>query len=248
MDFATPTLFGFGCVLFRAGGLVLTAPIFSSKTVPTRMRIALACGLALTAFLGAGMPAVQGPQTVTALMASGASETLLGACGGWGAKLALDAALGAGQLAGLSMGFGYGALVDPVNGAESGTMGQLVFTLATAAAIALGLHRELVLWLCASLRETAPGGQIEVRALLSGMVGDALRASALGVRLAFPMMAAALAGNVAMGIAGRFAPQIGLNNLGFSVSILVGGGALFFTASPAAEIAAHLAVNAISAR
>lgn len=249
MDFiAAPTLFAFGCVLFRAGGLVLTAPVLSARTVPSRAKIAIACALAFAAFVGAGMPTAPGAISATTLMAAGATETLLGACGGLGARMALDAALGAGQLAGASMGFGYGALVDPVNGAESGTVGQLVFSLATAGAIALGLHRELVLWLCASLQEYAPGGPVEVKALLGGIVGAALRAIALGIRLAFPVMAAALAGNVAMGIAGRFAPQLGLNNLGFSISILVGGGALFFTVTPAAEIAAQFAVNAIRAR
>jgi flagellar biosynthetic protein FliR len=66
------------------------------------------------------------------------------------------------------------------------------------------------------------------------------------VRLGFPVVAAATAGHLLMGVVSRAAPQLNMNTLGFSVTLLSGGGALYLVAPTLARIAAQQAVASFS--
>jgi flagellar biosynthesis protein FliR len=53
-------------------------------------------------------------------------------------------------------------------------------------------------------------------------------------------------GQVALGVVGRTAPQLNISSVGFSITILAGGAALYMTAPTIAEIAARAASAALS--
>ena len=246
MDVPVPALYGFALVLMRTAGLCASAPLLGSRPVPARVRLALALGLSLALFSAAGAPAAPLPTHLVALAGAALRETLLGLAAGLGARLALEAATTAGHLAGLSMGLGYGALVDPFHGAESTALSQLLSFGALGAAIALGLHREAVAWLAYSLRALPPGAAVDFRSLFWGVALQATVSLALAVRLAFPVLAAATLGHLVLGGAGRLAPQLNLSSVGFSVSLLAGGLALFALAPTLAAVVAQHAVASFS--
>ncbi|AKU93011.1 flagellar biosynthetic protein FliR [Vulgatibacter incomptus] len=243
---AFPFLFGFGLVLFRAAGVVAVAPVLSARMIPTRIRIGVAFVAALAAHAGAGFPSPELPASLFALAGSALSETAIGLAAGLGARIVLDAALAAGQLAGLGMGLGFSAIVDPVGGVQSSTLGQLFSMAALGFAVTLGVHREAIAWLARSVREMPPGLPLDAKALLGSMVAHSLGSFALSVRLAFPILAAVTVGHLALGLVGRIAPQMNLSTLGFSVAILAGGGAVYLVVPTAAEIAARMAVEAFT--
>ena len=232
----------------RAAGLVVSAPILSARTVPARVRIALALLVAFAAWCGAGAPSAAPPAHLGALAGAVAAESALGLVGGLAARFVLLAALVAGQLAAQAMGLGMGALLDPTSGAESSALPELVYVTAQAGAVALGLHREAVAWLARSALAFPPGAALGLRARATEVVWQAAGATALGARLAFPMLAAVLLGHVVMAGLSRTAPQIGLGTVGFSIAILAGGGAFYLVAPAAAELAARAAVSAFAAR
>jgi flagellar biosynthetic protein FliR len=156
----------------------------------------------------------------------------------------LDAALAAGHLAGLSAGLGFSALVDPTTGAESTGLSQYLYAGAQAAALSLGIHREAVGWLARAAVTWPPGSEPALGTLAAAVVGHAVLATALAVRMAFPIMAAVLLGHATMGVLNRMAPQLGLSNVGFSVALLAGGLALYLSAPAVAELVARAAVSA----
>ena len=78
------------------------------------------------------------------------------------------------------------------------------------------------------------------------MVTQAIGAVALAVRMAFPVLVAVFFGHVALGVVGRTAPQLNVNSLGFTVTILAGGAALYLLAPPIAELAARTATAAFT--
>jgi flagellar biosynthetic protein FliR len=242
MDFALPHAWGFALVVFRTTGLFAVAPIFSAFTVPMRLRMGIAFAVAVAIFTGAGMPRVAPADSLFGLAFAAAAETAIGLCAGLCARLVLEAALGAGHVAGLAAGLGYGSLVDPFNGASSSVISQLLSTLALAFAVAADLHAEAIAWLCRSVMEHPPGSALAFKSLAQTTIVTAAWASALSVRLAFPFMAAGLMGNAALGVLNRSVPQLSLQNIGFSISLIAGGAALFFAAPAAAEIAARSAV------
>ena len=245
VDAPIAAAYAFGLLLFRTAGLCATAPILAARVVPARVRLAVALVLAFAVWSGAGAPAVAPPATLLGLVAASAGETATGLLAGLAARWTLDAALAAGHLAGLSAGLGFSAVVDPINGAESTAVAQTLFTMAQGVAVALGIHREAVLWLARSAREFPPGAAADLSALATRAIGQAAICAGLAVRLAFPIIAAVLLGHLVMAVMGRLAPQLGIANVGFSIAIVAGGLGLYLVAPTAAELAARAAIAAL---
>lgn len=245
---APPVAYAFALVLFRTAGLVTAAPLFGMKNAPAQVRVALAFALALVAFLGAGSGSAPLPPHVGALAVDVVLETLMGVFAGLAARFALEAAAAAGQLAAQTMGLGFGATLDPMSGAESTTLGELFRVLALGGALALGLERELVLWLASSVVQVPPGSIAGVEQLARGVVLEAVHAIVLGVRLGFPFLAAITLGHLCLGLLGRAAQQLHFSNVGFSISILFGGGALWLVAPRALQLCAEASLRFVHAR
>ena len=245
VDAALPYLYGAFLVLLRGSALLMVAPGPSARAVPVRVRMGLAVLLSAAAWLGAGSPHFEVPGTLGGLGLATMRETLYGLAGGLGARWVLEAAAAAGHIAGLAMGLGYGAQLSPLTGADSPAVGQLLSMLSLGGAVALGLHRELVLWFCRSL-QTAPLATSEgIRALFVQALGQGLSGLGLGARVSFPILVGVTSGHLALGLAGKFAPQISLQSIGFAVALLAGGAALYLFGSNAAELVARAAVAAL---
>jgi len=71
---------------------------------------------------------------------------------------------------------------------------------------------------------------------ISGPVGDR---HCLGHTHRFPVLAAVTIGHLSLGLLNRTTPQLGLSNIGFSVALLAGAGALYLVAPPRALMAAE---------
>ncbi len=245
---AFPTLFGFALVLFRAAGLVAVAPVLSARMVPIRIRLTLTFAVAFAAFSGAGLPEAAIPASLLSLGGAALSETAIGLAAGLAARLVFDAALAAGQLAGLGMGLGFSAIVDPVAGVPSSALGQLFTIVALGFAVSFGVHREAFAWLARSVLIFPPGLPADGPQLARVVLAHGLSSVALAVRLAFPILAVVTVGHLSLGLVGRLAPQLNMATLGFSVAILAGGGAVYLVVPTAAELAARLTVEALTRR
>jgi flagellar biosynthetic protein FliR len=245
MDVLAGQGWGFALVLLRTAGLLVTVPILGARLVPARIRVALAFILAFVTYTGAGSPLVAPPDDLAGLFLVSVAETALGLLAGLSARFAIDAALAAGQLIGISMGVGFAALVDPTSGAESNAPGELLLTLAQLSAIALGFHREAVTWLARSVRQFPPGGLQGLEQLGVHAINQAVLGVTLAVRISMPVLAAVVAAYAITGILSRSAPQLSLANVGFSIAILAGGGALYLVVPQAAELVARSTLAAL---
>jgi flagellar biosynthetic protein FliR len=240
-----PTLFGFLAVLFRCAALCATAPLFGTRAVPSRVRLALAVVVSVAAFLGAGQPALAGWQRLDVLVLTALAETLRGLAGGVGARLLLEGARAAGHAISLAMGLGFAAVIDPLHGAESNAISELLSFVALGIAIGIGVHRDVIAWLCRSVVAFPPGSSVDLMVACAAVVADAAQAMALAIRVAYPVLVAVTSGHLAFGLLNRLTPQLGMANIGFAVAILAGGGALYLVAPTAAAIVANAAGAAL---
>lgn len=224
---STAAVTGFMLLMFRCSALLLVAPVASARPVPQRVRLALAILLAL--LTGSALPAealaveLQG----SALFAAVVTETMLGLAVGAGVRAFFEAALAAGQTLGLSAGLGMGAQMDPISGAPSTAVGDLVSITAAGTAVALGLHTDIIAWFCVSARTHPPGTLLGAWDFLDAAVTQGLSAVALAARLSVPVAGAVTTAYVVMGLVGRAVPQMSLQNVGFVIPLLVGGAVLF---------------------
>jgi flagellar biosynthetic protein FliR len=109
-------------VFFRIGAVLFTAPIFGSKNIPSRVRIVLACTIAIVLTMSA--IADRAEAATIALNASLFAgnrllvmavfqEVFLGIAIGYTARLTFTVVQMAGQLVGMGMGFSMARIIDP---------------------------------------------------------------------------------------------------------------------------------------
>ncbi len=254
MSIALASAQTFLLLLLRVGTFLMLIPPFGQTQVPSRIRLGLA--VMLSACLMWAVPhspaSMVGELSLSGLVAAAMRETLLGLSGGLGASMVFQAAGAAGFLAGTSMGLGFGAAAAA--GVDGAVVSQFLHVLTLSSLVALGAHRQAIAWLYESVRAFPPGvmpgevagGSLELARLVSSCVGYGLFSMALAVRVVFPVLAASLFGHVAMGIVSRAAPQINLSSVGFSISILSGGTALYFAAPIMANAVAQATLASLT--
>ena len=127
---------------FRITGLLMIAPVFGTRLVPARVKIALA--VALTAAIA---PAVEAPQDAGFSVASAliaAHELLLGIVLGFVLQLLFDALVIAGQTIAMTMGLGFATMVDPQRGVSVPLLSQFFVILGILVFLALDGHLALL--------------------------------------------------------------------------------------------------------
>jgi flagellar biosynthesis protein FliR len=243
-----PLAVGFFLVLVRCTSLFMVAPIFSARTVPALVRMGFSVPIAVAVFIGAGSPGFAGFDKIPQLIPAVIMELVFGLGAGFAARVAIEAALGAGSAISMAMGVSFGSVIDPLHGSESTAIGDLLSFITMAVALTTGLHRDAVAWLCRSVRETPPGSDFSVATIATRVIADGTASIALSVRLAFPVLAAVTLGHLGLGLLNRAAPQLNVSNIGFTVALLAGGAAFYLVAPGAAVLAAQAARTAFAGR
>lgn len=212
---------GYVWPLFRIGAMLSVAPVIGARTLPRRIRIALA--LVLTALTVPLLP--PGPR-VEPLSPDGVlivvQQTAIGLYIGFSLRLAFAALETGGQMISTQMGLGYAALIDPQNGSQTpllaqfyGLLGMLIF---------LGLDGHLLL--IETVVESFHLLPVAVDGLALGRWRELADAGALifagAVKFALPAMASLLVVNLAFGVMTRAAPQLNIFSVGLPVMLLLG--------------------------
>ena len=203
----------------RVGGLVLVAPMFSARNVPTKVKagviLLLTAVMAPAAHAAAGAGAQVTPATFL-------GETLVGFAAALGGALFVGAAETAGELMATTMGLSGATLMDPLNGTSSTVLSQLAQLFAVTVLLALDGHLVMLDALAASAQEVPVGVALSLREGVGAMVHSGGMLFALGVQFAAPVIAAALIGNVALAVLTRAAPQLNVFSLAFPIQIALG--------------------------
>ena len=232
-------------LLIRASAMVVSAPVLGGQAVPGRVRLALAVAFTIVGVSAADFPAAPS-LTLSFLVLGAIKEAVIGLSAGFAAKVFIDAAQAAGEIAGLGMGMGMAMVLDPLTGSQASPLGRLWSVMAIAVAVAFGLHREAAAWVAQSAIHVGPGAPGDFTAFLQAVLGHALASVVLAVRVGFPVLAAVTFGHIGLGMIGRVAPQMSLQSLGMSVAILTGGFALWSVTPEVALITARKAAEVFS--
>lgn len=245
MEAWQPLVLGYWLVFLRCGGLFFGAPVIGAQAIPSSIRITVALPVAFAAFAGAGFP----PDTSDNLLVYALRclcEVILGLGTGMCARLVLAASAGAGHLAGLAMGIGFAQVLDPNEGGDSSPTAQITSTLSMVMFVAMGGMQTLIIWLGRSLTDLPPGSAFDLQRLAWAVVASGLHSVGLAVKLAYPVLAAVLVGQVGLAIVGRTAPQLNMSSVGFTVTIVAGAAVAAAVTPQITEIAAREALAALT--
>lgn len=242
--FGLQALGGFLACFARTAALLQAAPLTGDRTVPGRVRAgaAVMIALAITPLRGAVDPA-QLP-TVLAL------EIALGLLGGFAARLVMAGIEAGGQLIGLQLELGFAGTFDPSMGDESLPTRRIAHSIGGLCFLAAGGLEALVRGLCVAPLATPSSLGRAATAFLDG--GGRVLVAA--VRLAAPLIVAALVANLAAALASRAAPALNVFSAAIALVLIVGAATLIGTA-PAlirdfvemARTASHSALVAMGA-
>jgi flagellar biosynthetic protein FliR len=226
------SLFAGFLVFCRLAACFMTLPGFSSQRLPTRGRLMLAIGASLliapVVATGAAPPPADVPGQAAAIL----RESAIGAALGLLVRfyfLAFEM-----MVATMSTAIGLSAaFAPPVEGEGMAPPLAGVMTLAaTMAFFASGLDAQAIRALAGSYQAFPQGRAFPVGMSLGLMLDTLQQASLVGLQIAAPILALAIAVNVAAGLLSRFMPQAPVYFL--ITPLLIGAGflVLFMTERP----------------
>jgi len=206
--------------LTRILGFIAVAPLLSGTTVSPVVKVSV--GILLTTMV---VPLVSVDPTIDLFSFQGifllCQQLLVGLSLGFVLRILFSAADLAGQLSGLTMGFGFATFFDPQSGGSTTVITTLFTTLFALVFISLDGHVLMVATLIESF--TLLPVNLGVGAL-TGMEIARSGASifSVGLQLAMPIVATLLITNMALGVLTRSAPQLNIFGIGFPITIGVG--------------------------
>ena len=207
--------------LFRISAVVMTAPIFGAKTVPSRVKLIVS--LALTIVI---VPLLPGMPQVDVFSLQGlyvtANQILIGIAIGFTTQLVFSAIIMSGQILAMQMGLGFSLMVDPQNGTQAPVLSQFYIIFVLLVYLSLNGHLVLIQIVMDGF-ETLP---IAVTGLSTDSMwqivtwGRYIFSGAIGI--AIPAIASLLVVNLSFGIMTRAAPQLNIFAIGFPVTLMLG--------------------------
>ncbi len=210
----------YATVLFRLSGLALTAPVYGSRVVPARVRVAMVMVIAALIYpvVGRAAPA---EMTLSTAVLGGVSELMIGASIGLALSIFIMGMEVAGTMVGYQAGLALGRVADPTQDMQTSIVGQVYTITLTMLFLMVGGHRATM----AALLDT-----YDVIPLLSFSCNESVvlllvemlaAAFMLGVRVAAPVLIALFLTGTAMGFLSRTMPQLNILSVGFTIRAMM---------------------------
>ena len=217
MAWLTPILWPF----LRVLAVFTAAPIFSSRAIPVRARIALALLIAFAAqpSLPSQLPInLNGPEALGAVV----QQVGIGLAIGFVVRLVFAVFELAGEVVGFQMGLNFASFFDPTFNAQTSATARFYGYMASLLFIVLNGHLMVLMAVIRSF-EVFPVNQnfLEALSLMKlYSLGGELFAS--GFWIALPVVGMLMFANLALGIVSRVAPQMNIYAVGFPITLTVG--------------------------
>lgn len=217
MGWLTPILWPF----LRALALFSALPVLGTRTVPMRVRVALAAFIAFAAQPSLPVQplvALDSPLAVTLVV----QQVLIGVALGFAVRVVFSAIEFAGEVIGLQMGLNFAAFFDPLSAGTVTATSRFFGTLVAWLFIVMNGHLLIIGALIQSFT-TFPVGP-EPFAFLRATQPQTWGAEIFrtGLWIALPLVAMLMLVNLVLGIISRVAPQINVFAVGFPITLGVG--------------------------
>ena len=217
LEWITPILWPF----LRVLALFSALPVFAQRSVPGRVRVALAFLIAFCA--QATLP----PMAVIPLDSAAAplvvvQQLLIGLSLGFAVRIVFSAVEFAGEVIGLQMGLNFAGFFNPMTGGEATATSRFFGITVSWLFIVTGGHLMLIAAVVQSFQAFPVGPEpfAFLRAVQPQVWGaEVFR---LGLWIALPMIAMLLFVNLVLGIISRVAQQMNIFAIGFPITVSVG--------------------------
>lgn len=200
--------------------MIAAAPIFNHNALPLLVKLGL--GVVLTLIIMPTLPPL--PQfdifSLQSLLIL-TQQLIIGLAIGFSMRLVFSAVEMAGQLIGMTMGFGFASFYDPNTQGQSTALNQLLVLITMLIFLSANGHLVIISIVADSFISLPIAGVAGgINPLLIAQWGGTVFSS--GLMLAMPALAALLMTNIALAILTRTAPQLNLFGIGFPITLSMG--------------------------
>jgi flagellar biosynthetic protein FliR len=212
-------------VLARVGPLVSLVPFFGGQSLSPAVRLVVAAAITLAIYPAVPTSGLElGSTGMVALLLL--REVLVGAALGFLASLAFHALAMAGELVDLARGSTSSRVLEPASGEEQSPLATLHFQLGVVLFLIMGGHRAFLAVLVGSYGTVplvgpvpSPSGVGALALLAAELTAGAIAAALL---LSAPAVLAVFLTDLAFGVVGRTAPQLGTYFMAMPLRAFVG--------------------------
>lgn len=224
LGWLTPVLWPFLRVLALFG----TLPVLGQRSVPMRVRVALAFLIALAA-QATLPPAPPIPLDSAMTLLVVLQQLVIGVSLGLAVRVVFAAVEFAGELIGLQMGLNFAGFFDPATGGQTTAVSRFFGVTVSWLFIVTGGHLMVIAGVIQSFHSFPVGPEpfAFLRAVQPHRWGAEIFAT--GLWIALPLVAMLLFVNLVLGIASRVAQQLNIFAIGFPITLGVGLVGVLFT-------------------
>jgi len=204
----------------RISAMMLVAPLFSSKSVPIRVRVLASVALSVVIIpVLPPLPLVDFVSGEALLIA--VNQVLIGAIMGFALQLAFNLFVMAGHILAMQAGLGFSLMNSPQDGVQVTVVGQLYLFLATLLYLAMDGHLILIREVLNSFTvlPVATNGISPTGFWMLVSWGSEMFRSA--VMMVLPGITALLMVNVSFGVMSKASPQLNPFSIGFLITIIL---------------------------
>lgn len=209
-------------VFVRMLSLLLAVPLFSSRSVPTLVKIGLAFFLSTIVINSIDVEVTVRSTEIVNYAITVGKEFITGWLIGYAAYLAYTTLVLAGQFIDMQIGFSMVNVFDPLSQIQLSITGNLYYYLVLLLTVASNAH---FLFIKAIIRsfDFIPIGQMSLSANLNnGVIAFYSKFFSVALQIAAPFFFVMLMTNIVLAILARTAPQMNLFVIGFPVKIMLG--------------------------
>jgi flagellar biosynthetic protein FliR len=220
-NFSLPMIQAAVLIFIRVGAILLTAPLFSSGSIPVHVKVGLSFMLAVIVF-----PLVSVNQGFTlpliSLGVAMVGEVLIGVIIGFTARLLFAAVQLAGQLVGFQMGFGIVNVIDPQTSAQVSIIAQFENIITLLTFLALNAHHWFIMAIAKSFELVPLLTFSFTNSLMEALLQLSCDMFVVAAKVAAPIIAILLFTSVALGLLARTVPQMNIFIVGFPLKLAIG--------------------------
>ena len=222
LNISLPQLQLFFLVFLRVGAVLMSIPVFDSKSIPLFFKIALAFTTSMALFPILELEPLPLITNFFAMGVSVAGEILLGLVIGFSIKLIFAGIQLAGQLAGYQMGMALANVMDPSSSQQVPLLAQFNNLMALLIFITINAHYWFIRALAHSFQLVPPLNVNFSGSLMEHLIKMSGNMFVIGIQIGAPVIAALLITSVTFGLIARTVPQMNVFIVAMPLKIAVG--------------------------
>jgi flagellar biosynthesis protein FliR len=226
-------------VLSRISGVMISSPILSSRSVPSKLKILLAFIISLMIF-----PAISMVETIPAsmprLLVAVFNQVAFGLLVGLVISMVFAAIQAAGGFMDMQIGFGMSSLIDPATGVQATIVSRWFSMITLILFLGINGHH----WLFLGLINSFKAASLEQSLITPGLINYTIKAFTdiyvIGFNIAAPVLMSILLVDITAGFIGKTAPKLNIMFIAFPFKVAMGYFMIFLSLSSLLFIFANI--------